>query len=140
MSGTIDPSAFTVDYGTWGGAPANEAIPIQGSSGNIDTASSLQPDWMERNFGPGSSDKLAAALKGLGAAGGGQQQGQGGAGQSAAPYPGPGQAGTPRRPINIAAIVEMLQKRQQDLFGAATAPGGQAQPMPAPRVMGLLGY
>ena len=148
MSGTLD-----IGFGAGMQAPgiAFGADPAAGAPAvNLSDWNQYAPGggtWWDRNFGmnsgAGSNADLAKALKGLGGAvGGGQQQQQagGGGGQGSAPYPASGQAGSPRRPINIAAIVEMLQKRQQDLFGSATAPGGQAQSMPAPRVMGLLGY
>jgi hypothetical protein len=86
-----------------------------------------------------SSGDLAKTLAGLGKISGGGAS-SGGAPPAAA-APGMGQAGSPRRPVNLEQLIQLLRQRQEGLLNSATGVGQQAgQPLPSPRTTGLLGF
>jgi len=130
-----------------GGVFSSSGNGIFASSGTVPTAdnpNAIVPGYAADNYTPlaggGSNTDLAKALQGLSKGFGDAQKQTGGGAPAGAPAPGTVPSGHPAAPVNLNALIQLLQKRQQGLFDSATAGVGQAQPQAAPRVMGLLGY
>lgn len=135
---TVNPatSGYTADYGTWDGQPSGEAVPIQGTSGNIDAGT-----W----DGTGSSgvswadvQKAAKALSDSGNAAANQPK--------VANLPGAGlpqlarpNTGVPAHAGALTALLQMLNQRRDMYLNAATNPqaGVVQQPPPGPGLLGV---
>jgi hypothetical protein len=140
MGTTIDPALLAnLNAGV---AAAGGDIPNLGVTGNLNGANPFAeyfPTYAGGTDTTGaSSGDLAKALQALSK--GATPQQTGGGAPAGAPSPGNVPSGRPGSPVNLNALIQLLQKRQQGLFDSATAGVGQAQPQAAPRVMGLLGY
>ncbi len=64
----------------------------------------------------------------------------GGGAPPMAPAPGVGPSGSPRAPSSLDQLVRLLQQRREALLNSATGVGQAAQPLPAARATGLLGF
>ena len=150
MSGTIDPSILAnIAAGSAGadlGGGFNLAPgSLQGTDLNA-AFTQYQPgggDWWDRNFGMNSgasSGDFAKALQGLGKSTGGAGPAGGGGAPPQAPSPGVGPTGQPHAPSSLDQLVRLLQQRREALLNSATGVGQAAQPLPAARATGLLGF
>jgi hypothetical protein len=124
-------SAYSLPSGSLQGTDLNSAFTQYQPGGG---------DWWDRNFGMNSgasSGDLAKALQGA-SKGLGTPAGTGA--PPMAPAPGVGPSGSPRAPSSLDQLVRLLQQRREALLNSATGVGQAAQPLPAARATGLLGF
>jgi hypothetical protein len=133
MGSSSGGGGSTVDYGTWDGGSAGEAVPIQGSSGNIDAGTF-------DGSGQGGVDwqKVLKAAQQLGDGGSGQGQGVQNIPGAALPGLRPN-TGVPAHAGALTALLQMLNQRRDMYLNAATNPraGVVQQPPPGPGLLGV---
>ena len=137
MSGTIDPAFLDSLFST--GAGSAYSLP-SGSLPSGFNANEFAPAYAGGTDTTGaSSGDLAKALAGLGKGMGGNTPAGGGQ-PPQAPSPGVGPTGSPHAPSSLDQLVRLLQQRREALLNSATGVGQAAQPLPAARATGLLGF
>jgi hypothetical protein len=122
-------SGLTLDQVGWG-AP----------QGPTAAGGTVGDDWWTRNFGMNSGASSGDLAKALQGASKGLGTPAGGGAPPMAPAPGVGPSGSPRAPSSLDQLVRLLQQRHEALLNSATGVGQAAQPLPAARTTGLLGF
>jgi hypothetical protein len=142
MSGSTSPGWFEP-----GGFFSSSGNGLFSSSGTTPTAANpnaIVPGYAADNYTPlaggaGSSGDLVKALQGL-SKGFADSQKPADKGLPGAAIPQIAPTGSPMRRVAIDQLVQILNKRRDDLLAGAMKPGGQAEPYSAPHSIGLLGF
>ena len=144
MSGSTSPGWF--DAGGWLSSSGNGLFAPSGTAPTAANPNAIVPGYAADNYTPlpgavagvaGASDaNLVKALQ----AGAKIATPAADKALPGAAIPQIAPVGQPMRRVAIDQLVQILNKRRDDLLAGAMKPGGQAQPYVTPHTIGLLGF